>query len=85
MKIEKGYKDKKILVCVIGEKENNYICACESTKEIWSCLQTAHEEIEQVKESKVDPLTSQYENITMKEGETIHEIITTFASIMNDL
>ncbi|XP_049397267.1 uncharacterized protein LOC125861400 [Solanum stenotomum] len=45
----------------------------------------AHEGTEQVKESKVDMLTTKYENFTMKERETIHEMYTRFSSITNEL
>ena len=58
---EKGYKAKKLLVCGIGAEKYNCISAYESTKEIWDGLRTAHEGIDQAKESKVDMLTSQYE------------------------
>ncbi|XP_069146035.1 uncharacterized protein [Solanum lycopersicum] len=70
-KIEKGYTAKKLLVCGIGSEEFNRIFACESAKEIWDCLRTGHEGTEQVKESKIDMLTTQYENFKMREGETI--------------
>ena len=59
-KIEKGYKAKKLLVCGIGPDESNRVSACESAKEIWDCLKTAHEGTEQLNESKIDILTSQY-------------------------
>ena len=59
--------------------------ACESAKEIWDCLLTAHEGTEQVKESNIDMLTSLYENFKMKEGETIHEMLTKLSSITNEL
>ncbi|XP_049361978.1 uncharacterized protein LOC125826663 [Solanum verrucosum] len=84
-KIEKNYKAKKILVCGIGAEEYNRISACESAKEIWDCLQTAHEGTQRVKESKVDMLTTQYENFCMKEGETIFEMNSRFTSITNEL
>ena len=42
----------------------------------WDCLKTAHEGTEQVKESKIDMLTSLYENFKIKEGETIYEMFT---------
>lgn len=84
-KIEKNYKAKKLLVCGIGVDEYNRISTCETTKEIWNCLKTAYEETTQIKESKVDMLTTQYENFRMKEGETIHEIHTRFTSITNEL
>ncbi|XP_069146579.1 uncharacterized protein [Solanum lycopersicum] len=61
------------------------VSACESAKEIWDCLLTAYEGTEQVKESKIDMLTSRYENFKMKEGETIHDMFTKFSSITNEL
>ncbi|XP_069150922.1 sporulation-specific protein 15-like [Solanum lycopersicum] len=84
-KIEKGFKAKTLLVCGIGPDEYNRVSACESAKEIWDCLLTAHEGTEQVKESKIDMLTSQYENFKMKEGETIHDMFTKLSSITNEL
>lgn len=48
--IEKNFKAKKILVCGIGADEYNWISACESTKEILDCLQTAHKGTQRVKE-----------------------------------
>ena len=60
-KIEKGYKAKKFLVCWIGPDEFNHVSACESTNEIWDWLKIAHEGTEQVKDSKIDMLTSLYE------------------------
>ncbi|XP_027772674.1 uncharacterized protein LOC114077194 [Solanum pennellii] len=84
-KIEKGYKAKTLLVCGIGPDEFNRVSACESAKEIWDYLKTAHEGTEQVKESKIDMLTSRYKNFKMKEGETIHEMFTKLSSITNEL
>ena len=84
-KIEKGYKPKTLLVCGIGPDEFNRVSACESAKEIWDCLKTAHEKTEQVKESKIDMLTSLYESFKMKKGETIHEMFTKLSSITNEL
>ena len=64
--------------------EFNRVSACESAKEIQDCLKIAHEGTEQVKESKIDMLTSQYENFKMREGETIHEMFTKLSSIRNE-
>ena len=75
-KIEKGYKANKLLVFGIGPDEFNRVSICESAKESWDCLKTAREGTEQVKESKIDMLTSQYKNFKMREGETIHEMFT---------
>nr|XP_025888410.1 uncharacterized protein LOC112942064 [Solanum lycopersicum] len=68
-----------------GPDEYNRVSACESAKEIWGCLKTAHKGTEQVKESKIDMRTSRYENFKMKEGETIHDLFTKFSSITNEL
>ncbi|KAH0689613.1 hypothetical protein KY289_016971 [Solanum tuberosum] len=83
--IEKNYKAKKILVYGIGAEEYNRISAYETAKEIWDCLQTTYEGTQRVKESKVDMLTTQYENFSMKEGETIFEMNSRFTSITNEL
>ena len=66
-KIEKGFKAKTLLVSGIGPDEYNRVSACESAKEIWDYLKTAHEGAEQVKESRIDMLTSRYENFKIKE------------------
>ncbi|XP_069150771.1 uncharacterized protein [Solanum lycopersicum] len=84
-KIEKGFKAKTLLVCGIGPYEYNRVSACESAKEVLDCLKTAHEGTEQVKQSKIDMLTSRYENFKMKEGETIHDMFTKLSSIKNEL
>ncbi|XP_069145959.1 uncharacterized protein [Solanum lycopersicum] len=83
--IEKGYKAKTLLVCGIGLDEFNRVSACESAKEILDCLKMTHEGTEQVKESKIDMLTSLYESFKMKKGETIHEMFTKLSSITNEL
>ena len=57
-KIGKGYKAMKLLVRGIGPDEFNRVSTCESAKEIWNCLKTAHGGTEQVKESKIDMLKS---------------------------
>ncbi|XP_015162449.1 uncharacterized protein [Solanum tuberosum] len=84
-RIEKNYKDKKLLVCGIGTDEYNMISACENAKEIWDCLKIAHEGTTQVKESELDMLITRYEKFSIKEGETIHEMHTRFTSITNEL
>lgn len=42
-KIDKNFKAKKLFVCGIGPNEYNRIFVCESAKEMWECLKTAHE------------------------------------------
>lgn len=83
--IEKNFRAKKILVCGIGPDEYNRISACQSTKEIWEALQTAHEGTTQVKQSKIDMLTTEYELFRMKDDESIQDMHTRFTSIINEL
>ena len=61
------------------------IFSCESVNEIWDCLKMAHERTKKVKESKVDILTTQYENFQNEEGETIHYVHTKHSFIINEL
>nr|XP_033509222.1 uncharacterized protein LOC117274107 [Nicotiana tomentosiformis] len=69
--IEKNFRAKKILVCGIGPDEYNRISACQSAKEIWEALQTSHEGTTQVKQSKIDMLTTEYKLFRMKDDESI--------------
>ncbi|XP_075082561.1 uncharacterized protein LOC142166868 [Nicotiana tabacum] len=83
--IEKNFRAKKILVCGIGPDKYNKISACQSAKEIWEALQTAHEGTTQVKQSKIDMLTTEYELFKMKDDESIQDMHTRFTSIINEL
>ncbi|XP_009760634.1 uncharacterized protein [Nicotiana sylvestris] len=83
--IEKNFRANKILVCGIGPDEYNCISACQSAKEIWEALQTAHEGTTQVKQSKIDMLTTEYELFNMEYDESIQDMYTCFTSIINEL
>jgi len=69
--MEKNFRAKKILVCGMGPEEYNRISTCDTTKEIWEALQTAHEGTTQVKQSKIDMLTTKYELFIIKDDESI--------------
>ncbi|XP_075101982.1 uncharacterized protein LOC142177395 [Nicotiana tabacum] len=74
--IEKNFRAKKILVCSIRPDEYNMIFACQSAKEIWEALQIAHEGTTQVKQTKIDILTTEYEFFRMKDDESIQDMHT---------
>nr|XP_033516621.1 uncharacterized protein LOC117280967 [Nicotiana tomentosiformis] len=74
--IEKNFRAKKILVCSIRPDEYNRIFACQSAKEIWEALQIAHEGTTQVKKSKIDMLTTEYEFFRMNDDESIQDMHT---------
>ncbi|XP_075076547.1 uncharacterized protein LOC142163188 [Nicotiana tabacum] len=82
--IEKNFRAKKILLCGIGPDEYNRISACQSAKEIWEALQTAHEGTTHVKQSKIYMLTTEYELFKMKDDESIQHMHTRFTSIINE-
>ncbi|XP_070022096.1 uncharacterized protein [Nicotiana sylvestris] len=83
--VKKDFCAKKILVCSIRPNEYNRISACQTAKEIWEVLQTAHEVTTQVKQSKIDMLTTKYELFRMKHDESIQDMHTRFTSIINEL
>ncbi|XP_075076617.1 uncharacterized protein LOC142163248 [Nicotiana tabacum] len=83
--VEKNFCAIKILVCGIGSDEYNRISACETAKKIWEAQQTAHEGTTQVKQSKTDMVTTEYELFRMKDGESIQDMHTRFTSIINVL
>ncbi|XP_070016967.1 uncharacterized protein [Nicotiana sylvestris] len=83
--VEKNYCAKKILMCGIGPDEYNKVSACDTAKEIWESLQTAHKGTTQVKQSKIDMLTTEYKLFRMKDDESIQDMHTRFTSIINEL
>ncbi|XP_070010332.1 uncharacterized protein [Nicotiana sylvestris] len=83
--VKKSFHAKKILVCGIGPDEYNRISACDTAKDIWEALKIAHEGTTQVKQSKIDMLTIEYELFRLKDDESIQDMHTRFASIINEL
>ncbi|XP_070057644.1 uncharacterized protein [Nicotiana tomentosiformis] len=89
--IEKNFRAKQILVCGIGPDEYNRISACQSAKEIWEALQTPHEGTTQVKQSKIDMLTTSVlkgrirTRPGMKDDESFQDMLTRFTYIINEL
>nr|XP_009757540.1 PREDICTED: uncharacterized protein LOC104210350 [Nicotiana sylvestris] len=55
------------------------------TKKVLEALQTAHEGNTQVKQSKIDLITTEYELFRMKDDESIQDMHTRFTSIINEL
>ncbi|XP_070010806.1 uncharacterized protein LOC142162903 [Nicotiana tabacum] len=82
--IEKNFRAKKFLVYGIGPDKYNRMSACQSAKNIWEALQTSHEGTTQVKQSKIDMFTTEYELFRMKDDESIQDMHTRFTSIINE-
>lgn len=83
--MEKNTKAKKILICGLGPDEYNRIFVCSNAKQIWYALQTTHEGTNQVKRSRIELLMRNYEFFSMKESEPIHDMMTRFTIITNEL
>ncbi|XP_070046435.1 uncharacterized protein [Nicotiana tomentosiformis] len=84
-KLENNVKAKKWLVCGLGPDVYNRIQGCSTANQIWDTLQAAYEVTTQMKRSRGTLLYSQYENFTMKDGETIREMYTRFTTLTNEL
>nr|XP_033508240.1 uncharacterized protein LOC117273247 [Nicotiana tomentosiformis] len=68
-----------------GDPADIVMSASQPAKEIWEALQIAHEGTTQVKQSKIDMLTTEYKLFRMKDDESIQDMHTRFASIINEL
>ncbi|XP_058767373.1 uncharacterized protein LOC131641069 [Vicia villosa] len=56
---------------------------CEVAKDAWDILKTAHEGTSKVKMSRLQLLTTQFENLRMKEDESIHDFYMNVFEIAN--
>src|ERR1051325_3779127 len=56
---------------------------CELDKDVWDTLKTTHEGTSKVKMSRLQMLTIKFENLKMKEDETIHEFHMNILEIAN--
>jgi hypothetical protein len=56
---------------------------CETIKDTWDILEVAHEGTKTVKNSKLQTLTTKFDEIEMKEDETFDEFYTQLNDIVN--
>lgn len=71
--------------CGLGRHEHNCVMGCNIVKQIWNLLEVTHEGTNEVKRLKIDLLMNQYELFQMNPKETIHEMLTRFINIINEL
>ena len=64
-------------------KNSNKISSTETTKEAWTILQTTYEGTKVVKDSKLQRLTTSFEEIKMEEDEPFNEFYAKLKDIMN--
>lgn len=67
----------------LDKTEFNCISNCETAQEIWHKLKVTHEDTNEVKESRLSMLSSQYEIFRMKKDEMISDMFTRFTDIIN--
>ncbi|CAM8880830.1 unnamed protein product [Rhodiola kirilowii] len=68
----------------VDGKNFKMISTCEDAKKAWDILQTAHEGTAKVKISRMETVTSKFENLRMQEDETITEFNTRVLDIANE-
>lgn len=78
-------KAMNALLCALDSNEFNRISTCKTAKEIWDKLAIVHEGTNQVKESKINMLTRDYEMFCVQPNESITDMYTRFTNIINSL
>ncbi|CAM8978507.1 unnamed protein product [Rhodiola kirilowii] len=68
----------------VDGKNFKMISTCEIAKKAWDILQTTHEGTTKIKISKMETVTSKFENLRMQEDETITDFNTRVLDISNE-
>ena len=71
------------LFSAITNEEFKKISSTETTKEAWTILQTTYEGTKAVKDSKLQRLTTSFEEIKMEEDESFYEFYAELKDIVN--
>ena len=83
--VQKNHKARKLLMCGLNINEYDLISSCELAKEIWDLLKITYEGTEEIRKSKLDLFSTQFEDFTLNDGELIHELCTRFSNITDEL
>ncbi|KAK2983945.1 hypothetical protein RJ640_002890 [Escallonia rubra] len=76
---------KNTINCGLDVNDYNVVSTCETTQEMCRMLEFTQKDTNQVKETKKNTLVLQYDAFKMKEHESINEIYSRFALIINGL
>ena len=71
------------LSSAVTNEESKKISSTETTKEAWTILQTTYKGTKAVKDSKLQRLTTSFEEIKMEEGESFNEFYAKLKDIVN--
>ncbi|CAM8910823.1 unnamed protein product [Rhodiola kirilowii] len=77
-------KAKNAIFSGVDGKNFKMISTCEIAKTAWDILRTAHEGTTKVKISRMETVTSKFENLRMQEDETIADFNTRVLDISNE-
>ncbi|VFQ79638.1 unnamed protein product [Cuscuta campestris] len=73
------------LYCAMNPDDYRKISRCKTANEMWNKLEVTYERTSQVKDSKIDLLTHEYELFMMMENETIDGMFERFSTIVSNL
>ena len=73
------------LFSAVTNEEFKKISSIETTKEAWTILQTTYEGTKTVKDSKLQRLTTSFEEIKMEEDESFNEFYAKLKDIVNSV
>ena len=78
-------KTLNAICCTVSSDEFQRILTCATAKEAWDILEVTHEGTSTVRRSKLQLLTTKFENIRMEETETFMEFYTKLSYICNSM
>ena len=84
-KVQYDLRAKNILTSALGFDEFFRVSNCTTAKEMWDTLEVTHEGTEEVKRSRMNTLSQEYEMFRMKPGESILELQKRFTHLINHL
>jgi hypothetical protein len=84
-KVSYDAKAQNILISSLGIEQFDHVSHCNSAKQMWDTLITHFEGINEVKQSKINTLTQEFELFRMKDGETIGQMQQRFIKITHKL
>jgi len=83
--VQYNLKAKNIITSALGMDEYFRVSNCKSAKDMWDTLQVTHEGTINVKRSRINTLTHEYELFRIKQNETIQDMQKRFTHIINHL
>ena len=82
-RVQYNLKAKNIITSALGMDEYFRVSNCKNAKEMWDTLQVTHEGTTNVKRSRINTFTHEYELFRMNQNETIQNMQKRFTHIVN--